>query len=460
MNTRPVKKVLIALLVLALLLFALAYFYATASTATRKIDPGPTANLANVDAGLIEAGRYVATAADCIACHTAPGGKTYAGGRVIQSPVGNIYSSNITPDKATGIGNYTLDDFDRAVRHGIDPDGGTLYPAMPYPSYGRMSDNDLRALYAYFMRAVAPVSANNRGTDISWPLSMRWPLGIWRKTFAPIQAPMDVTRYADQKIGRGAYLVQSLGHCGSCHTPRAATLQELAMDESGPEFLSGGPQIDGWLAVNLRADQASGLGNWSVQDIVATFRTARNSHTAVLGEPMQDVVVHSTSQMRDADLEAMALYLKSLSLTGTGRTSFAASNATVQQVMSGNDSERGMQLYLDNCSACHRVDGKASRIVFPGLPGNPTVLQDNPASLIRVILAGARLPSLEKAPSDLGMPGFAWRLSDEETAHLATFVRNAWGNKAPPVGAADVGEVRKLLKQGDIHEADQTNAQR
>ena len=460
MTKSPLKKILIAIVVLALLVFAILYFYATAATETRKIDAGPVANLANVDARLIEAGRYVATASDCIACHTAPGGKAFAGGRVIQSPVGNIYSTNITPDKATGIGNYTLDDFDRAIRHGIDPKGGTLYPAMPYPSYGRMSDDDLRALYAYFMRGVAPVNAANRGTDITWPLSMRWPLGIWRKTFAPVQAPMDLARYSDQKIGRGAYLVQSLGHCGSCHTPRAATLQELALDESGPEYLAGGPLIDGWLAVNLRGDKASGLGNWSVQDIVATFKTARNSHTGVLGEPMQDVVVHSTSQMLDTDLEAMALYLKSLSATGEGRTSFAASDATFRKIMSGDDKERGVQLYLDNCSQCHRVNGQASRIVFPGLPGNPTVLQDDPTSLIRVILAGARLPSTELRPSDLGMPGFAWRLSDEETAHLATFVRNAWGNKAPPVGAADVAKVRKALKEGDIHKADETNAQR
>ena len=452
---KPVKKVLLTLGIVGALVFAGVYGYAVAPTETRKIEPGPLlAAGAKPDAGLIEKGRYVATASDCIACHTAPAGKAFAGGRVIQSPIGNMYSTNITPDKTTGIGKYTLDDFDRAIRHGITPTGGTLYPAMPFPSYARMSDDDLRALYAYFMHGVTPESAANRPADIRWPLSIRWPLGIWRKTFVPVQGPMDLSKYADQRIARGAYLVQSLGHCGTCHTPRAATLNELALDESGPEYLAGGPLIDGWLAVNLRGDNVDGLGNWSEKDIVDTLKTGRNSHSGVLGEPMQDVVLHSTQNMTDADLSAMAGYLKTLPQSGDKKASFAASTATVQAIMSGDDSQRGVQLYLDNCSACHRVDGKASGNVFPALPGNPTVLQEDPTSLIRVILAGARLPSTHTAPSELGMPGFAWRLSDEETAHLVTFVRTAWGNKAAPVGAAAVADVRKALKDHEIHTMD------
>lgn len=455
MTKKPFKKVLITLVVVAAVIFAIAYGYAVSPTATRKIEPGPMlAPGATPDRGLIEQGRYIATASDCIACHTVPGGKDYAGGRVIQSPIGNMYSTNITPDKATGIGNYSLDDFDRAVRHGIVPSGGTLYPAMPFPSYARMSDSDLRALYAFFMHGVAPVNQANRDNEIMWPLSMRWPLGIWRKTFVPEQGPMDLSKYSDQRIGRGAYLVQSLGHCGSCHTPRAATLNELAMDESGPEYLSGGPLIDGWLAVNLRGDKADGMGNWSVKDIVDTLKTGRNAHSGVLGEPMQDVVLHSTQNMSDEDLTAMAMYIKSLPASGNKQVSFTPSEATVQKIMSGNDSERGVQLYLDNCSACHRVDGKASGDVFPALPGNPTVLQEDATSLIRVILAGARLPSTRTAPSDLGMPGFAWRLNDEETAQLVTFVRSAWGNQAPAVDAAAVAKVRKAIKDHEIHTVD------
>lgn len=459
---KPVKKVILALAIVGAVVFAGAYGYAVAPTETRKIEPGPllaaVASGSTPDAGLIEKGRYVATASDCIACHTAPGGKEFAGGRVIQSPIGNMYSTNITPDKATGIGNYTLDDFDRAIRHGITPSGGTLYPAMPFPSYAKMSDDDLRALYAYFMHSVKPAAQENRAADITWPLSMRWPLGIWRKTFVPVQGPMDMTRYADGRIARGAYLVQSLGHCGTCHTPRAATLNELALDDSGPEFLAGGPLIDGWLAVNLRGDKVDGMGNWSEKDIVDTLKTGRNAHSGVLGEPMQDVVAHSTQNMTDDDLSAMAAYIKTLPETGGKKSSFAASEATVQKIMSGNDGERGVQLYLDNCAACHRVDGKASGKVFPALPGNPTVLQEDATSLIRVVLAGARLPSTKTAPSDLGMPGFAWRLSDEETAQLTTFVRNAWGNKASAVEAGDVAEVRKALKDHEIHTVDKRDS--
>ena len=413
-----------------------------------------TLAMAADDAALVERGRYLAVAGDCAACHSAHGKAPFSGGVAIASPLGTIYSTNITPSTRAGIGAYTLEEFSRAVRAGVRADGSHLYPAMPYTAYARLTDADTAALYAYFMHGVEPIKQANRDNEISWPLSMRWPLGIWRKTFVPVQGPMDLTKYADQKIARGAYLVQSLGHCGSCHTPRAATLNELALDESGPEYLAGGPLIDGWLAVNLRGDKVDGMGNWTAQDIVDTLKTARNKHSGVLGEPMQDVVLHSTQNMSDADLTAMAMYIKSLPATGNKQVGFTASDATVQKIMSGNDSERGVQLYLDNCAACHRVDGKASGNVFPALPGNPTVLQEDPTSLVRVILAGARLPSTKAAPSDLGMPGFAWRLSDEETAQLATFVRTAWGNQAPAVAAKDVAAVRKALKDHEIHTVD------
>ena len=258
------KKGLAALIGAAVVVVAGAWAYASSPSETRAI----AATGGAPDQALIDAGRYVAVASDCIACHTAPGGKEFAGGRAIASPIGNMYSTNITPDQATGIGNYSLNEFDRAVRHGIRQDGSSLYPAMPYPSYAKMSDQDVRALYAYFMKGVAPVNtaneAANHGNDIPWPLSIRWPMGIWRKTFAPADmAPLQLDKYQSQQIARGAYLVQGAGHCGSCHTPRSVTMQESALDESGKAFLAGGPLIDGWLAANLRGDKADGLGAWS-----------------------------------------------------------------------------------------------------------------------------------------------------------------------------------------------------
>ena len=448
--TRTTKKTLITVLALILIVFIAVLAYALSPSTTRKIDGASGETSVNLNQPqLIQAGAYVAAASDCIACHTTPGGKPFAGGRPVHSPIGNMYSSNITPDKQAGIGNYTLDEFDRAIRHGIRQDGVSLYPAMPYPSYAKMSDQDIRALYAYMMHGVQPVNAANRKNDISWPLSIRWPVAIWRKSFAPADmAPLSLSKYQSQQLARGAYLVQGPGHCGTCHTPRAVTMQEKALDESGREFLAGGPLIDGWRAVNLRSDKVDGLGSWSEQDIVDTLRTGRNGATAVVGGPMNDVVAHSMQWMNEGDLRSIALYLKSLPATGEGKSTFKPDPHTTQMLNSGQDRDnRGAQLYLDNCNACHRSDGHSNRITFPALPGNPTVLADDPTSLIRLVLAGSRLPSTQLRPSDLAMPGFGWRLSDEETAQVATFVRQGWGNHASEVSASQVAKVRKEIKK-------------
>ena len=398
------------------------------------------------DTAMIERGRYLAVAADCTACHTAPGGKPFAGGLPIGSPIGAIYSTNITPDRESGIGRYTLDDFDRAVRHGIDDEGVTLYPAMPYPSYAVMTDEDLAALYAYFMHSVEAVASAQHANAIPWPLSIRWPLALWRKLFAPLDAPtFNASRYSDPAVARGAYLVEGPGHCGSCHTPRALTLQERSLDDSSSTFLSGGQRIDGWVAVNLRGNPGDGLGDWSKEDIVATLRTARNSTQAVVGAPMSDVVVHSTQHLNDADLNAIAAYLKTLAPAPGIAPKFAANPATAAALAKGQEANRGAEVYDDNCAACHRTDGEGSPGALPKIAGNPTVLADDPDSLIHLVLAGSSLPGTVAAPSPLGMPGFAWRLSNDEVAQLLTFVRNSWGNQASSVSASQVGRVRGSL---------------
>ena len=406
-----------------------------------------TANNDAAPQSLVDAGRYVAVAADCAACHTTPDGKPFAGGLPLASPIGNIYSTNITPDKASGIGRYSLKDFDRAIRYGITPEGGTLYPAMPYPSYARMTDQDVRALYAYFMHEVAPVASANRSSDIHWPLSIRWPLAIWRKMYAPATAvvPVNLAKYPDPIVARGAYLVQSLGHCGSCHTPRAVTLQELSLDESQLTYLSGGPEIDGWVAVNLRGNDGAGLGRMSAPEIADLLRSARNTKSAVIGAPMADVVTHSMQNMTEADLQAMAAYLKTLPASVDNSTHYVPNSDTANALKAGKESGRGAQLYVDTCAACHRSNGEGSAKVFPSIAGNPTVLAGNPVSLIRLVLAGSELPSTKTAPSNLGMPGFAWRLSDSEAAQLVNFIRQSWGNSAPATSAEEVAKVRKTL---------------
>jgi alcohol dehydrogenase (quinone), cytochrome c subunit len=441
---------LLVLFSLAVIVFLGVLAYALMPTHTRPIASNhpPTSDAVSSDAASVERGRYLAVAADCTACHTAPDGKPFAGGLALDSPLGAIYSTNITPDKDSGIGNFTLDDFDRAVRHGIDDEGVTLYPAMPYPSYALMSDQDIAALYDYFMHAVAPASSTEHANGIPWPLSIRWPLAVWRKLFAPSpEAPtFNASRYSDPVVARGAYLVEGPGHCGTCHTPRAITLQEKALNDSSDMFLAGGQRIGGWTAVNLRGNAADGLGNWSNHDIVATLRTARNPQQAVIGAPMRDVVVHSTQYLSDTDLEAIAAYLKTLTAVSGDRSQFAANPATAAALAAGHEAGRGAELYDDNCAACHRTDGKGSVNALPKIAGNSTVLADDPNSLISVVLAGSSLPGTLQAPSALGMPGFGWRLSNEEVAQLLTFIRTSWGNQASPVSARDVGRVRAALE--------------
>ncbi|UPG92211.1 c-type cytochrome [Luteibacter aegosomaticola] len=437
------KKLLLTLISVGIVVLAAALAFAYWPTHTRAIDAGPAA-----DAALVEKGRYLAYAGDCTACHTKPGGAAFAGGLPIASPLGTIYSSNITPDAEHGIGHYTLDQFDRAVRHGIAANGSSLYPAMPFPSYARMTDDDVRALYAYFLHGdIKPSAEPNRATDIPWPLSMRWPLAIWRKLFAPVPdaVAFDDKRYTDPKIARGAYLVQGLGHCGSCHTPRGVALQEKALDEQAPGYLAGGQVIDGWFAVNLRGNTADGLGRWSEQDIVDTLKTARNAHSAIVGQPMADVAVHSTQHLSDDDLHAIAAYVKSLPATANDPSSYTADDHTAKALQAGINDSRGAEIYVDNCAACHRTDANGYTRVFPAIAGNPTVLADDPTTLVRLILGGSHLPSTQAAPSPLGMPAFGDRLSDDEVAKLATFVRGNFGNHAGAVDASAVSKVRATL---------------
>ncbi|SDH26156.1 Cytochrome c, mono-and diheme variants [Paraburkholderia steynii] len=394
---------------------------------------------------LVAHGEYLARAGDCIACHTSQGGKPFAGGLKFDTPIGAIYSTNITPDRNTGIGTWTFEQFDRAVRAGVRPNGDTLYPAMPYPSYARLSEPDMRALYAYFTQGVTPLQQQNRPVDIVWPLSMRWPLGFWRQLFAPEQKPFDATRYADPVIAHGAYLVQGLGHCGACHTPRAKTMQELALtDLGGNDYLAGGGPIDGWVPSSLRGNPRTGLGTWSEADIVQFLKTGRTQHTAAFGG-MTDVVQHSAQHVSDDDLTAMARYLKTLPSNDPKETPYAYDDSAARALRTGDASAPGAAVYRDNCMACHRSDGRGYTRVFPALGGNPVVQGNDATSLIHVLLAGSTLEGTKTAPSSITMPPFGWRLSDQEVADVANFVRTSWGNTGSKVTATDVAQVRKTV---------------
>lgn len=392
---------------------------------------------------LVARGAYLARAGDCVACHTASGGKPFAGGLKFDTPIGAIYSTNITPDPKTGLGGWTLDEFDRALRSGVRRNGDTLYPAMPFPSYARLTDDDVKALYAYFMHGVAPVQQENRAVDIVWPLSMRWPLAFWRKLFAPAPKPFEAAPNSDPVLARGAYLVQGLGHCGACHTPRAPTMQERGLtDADGPDFLAGGAALDGWVPTSLRGEPRTGLGTWTEAEIVQFLKTGRTPRTAAFGG-MTDVVGHSMQHMTDDDLTAIARYLKKLPPKVQGETPYAYDAAAANALQAGDAGKPGAAVYRDNCMACHRSDGRGYTRVFPALGGNPVVQGGDPTSLIHVVLEGSALQGTHTAPSTFTMPPFGWRLSDQEVADVANFVRTSWGNTGSPVSAAQVAKVRK-----------------
>ena len=391
---------------------------------------------------LIKQGEYLARAGDCVACHTAKGGKPFAGGLPMETPIGVIYSTNITPDK-TGLGDYSFEDFDKAVRHGVAKNGSTLYPAMPYPSYARVSDSDMQALYAYFMKGVEPVAQENKDSDIPWPLSMRWPLAAWRWMFAPAVEEHQAQAAVDPVISRGAYLVEGLGHCGACHTPRALTMQEKALSAAdGGAFLSGSAPLEGWIAKSLRGDHKDGLGSWSEEQLVQFLKTGRSDRSAVFGG-MSDVVVHSMQYMSQDDLTAIARYLKSLPAVDPNDQPHQYDKQVADALWKGDDSKPGASVYIDNCAACHRTDGHGYTRVFPALAGNPVLQTADATSLINIVLNGGTLPATHAAPSTFTMPAFAWRLSDQEVADVVSFIRGSWGNKGAPVNASDVADLRK-----------------
>ncbi|UWE16334.1 c-type cytochrome [Herbaspirillum huttiense] len=396
------------------------------------------------DQDTVARGQYLARAGDCMACHSAAGKPAYSGGLAIDSGHGIIYSTNITPDKEHGIGNYSEAQFSAAVRHGMRADGTQLYPAMPYPSYAKVSDEDIHALYTYFMQGVKPVASTPPASSMSFPFNIRWGMKLWNVFFAN-DKPFKEQDGWSAEIKRGAYLAEGLGHCGSCHTPRGFAMNEKASDSSQAQFLSGG-DLNGWAVPSLR-----GMPHWSAQDIVEYLQTGRNKTASVAGE-MSLVVEHSTAHLKPEDLQSIAAYLKTLSpvaSASSGRVTPQGAEATTKKLTAAKDLSLGERLYLDNCAACHFVNGKGAPGIFPVLDGATVVNADNPSALLHVILAGARTPSTEKAPSILVMPGFAHRLSDKEAAELASFVRQGWSNQAGTVSEKEVRRMREgLAKHG------------
>jgi mono/diheme cytochrome c family protein len=395
-------------------------------------------------------GAYLAKIGDCAACHTANKAQPFAGGLPLATPFGTLYSTNITADASTGIGGYSYDDFAMALRQGIAKDGRRLYPAMPYPSYAKIDDADMHALYRYFMQGVKPVTQMNRASELRFPFNIRALMTVWDSWYAHDHPPYQADPRQSVEWNRGAYLVQGLAHCGACHTPHGLLGQEDALDgKDNTAFLSGNA-LAGWYAPNLRGHPAQASDSntaWNKADLVAYLRSGRLHDCAAFG-PMTEVIDDSTQYLHDDDLNAIATYLTSPSLQARATPLRAPQvddmDVTATALRAGHIDSSGARLYLDNCAACHRSDGTGAMPTFPSLSGNASVLSNDPTSLIHIVLSGSHMPSTAAAPTPLAMPDFGWRLTDQQIADLLSFVRSGWGNRAAAVTAAEVGKVRAV----------------
>jgi len=418
-----------------LLLLPLAAIIALAAVAWLGLreDPGtPAAQSPLPTAQLIERGAYLARAGNCMGCHTARGGVAYAGGRTIQTPFGSIPAPNITPDRETGIGDWSADDFWRALHNGKGKDGRLLYPAFPYPNYTNVTRADADALYAY-LRSLPPVQQASAEPDLRFPFNLRPLLAGWRALyFRAGEYRADENR--DAQWNRGAYLVQGLGHCGACHTARNAfgATREQAT-------LGGGmiPMLN-WYAASLTGEAGGGLGDWDTQQLVDLLRTGVSARGATSG-PMAEVVAGSLQHLSQEDVHAMALYLKSLPQGQTEPSPAPPQGAETERVL-----KLGAALYEKHCVDCHKSSGAGEPPHFPALAGNRAVLHVEPVNAIRAVLHGGYPPSTAGHPRPFGMPPFSALLDDHEVAALVSYIRNSWGNQASLVGSDQVNRYRAV----------------
>ena len=386
-------------------------------------------------------GEYLARAGNCVACHSVPDAPALSGGLKMATPLGAIYSTNITPDKETGIGNYTFEEFDAAMGKGVAKDGHRLYPAMPYPSYAKMNAEDMKALYDFIMKGVPAAKVANKPSEIPSPWNARWPIAIWNILFADdetYQAKAD----KDAAWNRGAYLVQGLGHCGACHTPRGIAFNEKGYDETDGDFLLGAP-LDNWSASNLRQDVNTGLGRWTKDDITKFLKVGHNKFGIAFGT-MTEVVNNSTQYMTDADVSAIATYLASIPGGREGKANpFTYNPATADALKAAKYDAPGAVTYAQQCMTCHLANGAGQGEYLPPLAGNPVVADPSAASLINIVLNGSQAVVIDGMPDAYKMPQYRVLLDDQQVADVVSFIRSGWGNSASKITAAEVAEMRK-----------------
>jgi mono/diheme cytochrome c family protein len=396
------------------------------SAAAPAVSAAPT--MSAVNASAVARGAYLARVGNCIACHTERGGAPFAGGRAIDTPFGTVYSTNLTPDKAAGIGQWSADDFWRAMHEGRSRDGRLLYPAFPYPNYTQVTREDADAIYA-FLRSLPPAPRTNTPHRLRWPYSTQAALIGWRALyFKPGSFQPEKSQTAEWN--RGAYLVRGLGHCSACHTTRNAFGAQADMMD-----LSGGViPMQNWYAPSLSSREEAGVGNWNLEHTQRMLLSGVSPRGSVLG-PMAEVVLQSTQHLTPEDARAMAVFLKALPQR-------LGELADEPPALPARVAERGAKIYRDRCAQCHGDNGEGAPGVYPGLATNRAVNLPVTGNLVQVVLGGGFPPATAGNARPFGMPPYATILSDEDIAAVISYIRMSWGNRSGAVSEFDVARQR------------------
>lgn len=380
---------------------------------------------------IVKRGEYLARMGDCVACHTAPEGRMFAGNRAMPTPFGALYSSNITPDPETGIGKWSADDFYKTMHAGRFPDGGLLYPAMPFASYTKVTRADSDAIFAY-LKSIPPVRQKNREHELRFPYDNRQLILGWRTLFfREGEYKADPSKSAEWN--RGAYLVEGLGHCGMCHSP----INALGGTSQSEAFKGGLIPLQNWYAPSLTSNREAGLGDWSIKDITDLLQTGVSMRGVVYG-PMAEVVHNSLQYLTDEDARAMAVYLKGIAEPSPPPAPVSAMRGSESSLLIS----LGKTVYDARCASCHGTQGEGKPPHWPPLANNQSIEMQSAVNPIRMVLNGGYPPSTTGNPRPYGMPPFAGLLSDNEVAAVVSYIRTAWGNRGTPVSAREANELR------------------
>jgi mono/diheme cytochrome c family protein len=426
-------------------MFALLMGIATISAATIT-SAAPPAPSAHNDSGQAARGRYLAIAADCMACHTAQhAGKPFAGGYGIQTPIGLVYSSNITPSKTAGIGNYSEAQFSAALKKGIRADGSHLYPAMPYTSYAKLTDNDVSAMYVYFMQGVQPVDTPNpKQTALQFPFNIRASMAVWNALFLD-DKPLQPDASKSAEWNRGMYLSQGLAHCSACHTPR----NDLMAERKDVDL--SGAALGGWYAPNITSDKVAGIGGWTHEELYRYLKSGAVNGKAQAAGPMAEAIENSLQHLNDADLKAVVTYLKDtkpVAAAGVDKPRYAYGKASDSeaQFRGTADADKGWKIFSASCAACHQINATGvANGDYPSLFHNTATGSEHPDNLIATVLYGLTRTVGDKTrfmPAFGPPASYTERLSDEDIAQVSNYVLTQYGNPAVKVTKEDVATVR------------------